>query len=230
VGLLYQPIEPISLYASYSRSFLPNTATTRNGEIVKPERGTQYEMGVRAEITKNLSANLAFYHITKTNIVTTDPNDSDFVIPVGEVRSQGIEFDISGEILSGWNVIASAFLNDATVTKDNDLPVGDTLINAPKNGASLWTTYQIQQGDLEGLGFGFGLFYVGDREAELPNDFVLPSYVRADMSIFYQRDNWRAGLNFKNLFNTTFFESSQNSRLIYPGIPFSVLSTISVQF
>lgn len=229
VGLVYQPIELISLYASYSRSFVPNNATTRAGDLIDPTRGTQFEIGAKAEIGA-LAATLAAYEITKTNILTTDPDNPDFSIPVGEVRSRGIEFDIGGEILPGWNILASAFVNDAVVTEDNNLPEGDTLINAPEQGASLWTTYEIQSGDLQGLGFGVGVFYVGDREAELPNDLVLPSYVRADASIFYKRDNWRVGLNFKNLFNTKYYESSQNSVLIYPGAPLTVLGTVSWQF
>lgn len=229
-GLVYQPIEPISLYVSFSRSFIPNNATTRDGELIEPQRGTQYEVGIKTDLTQDISATLAAYQITKTNILTTDPIDDDFSIPVGEVRSRGLEFDIGGEILPGWNLTASAFLNDTAITEDNDLPAGDTLINAPGTGASLWTTYEIQAGDLKGLGFGAGIFYVGGREAELPNEFVLPSYVRADASIFYRRDRWKVGVNFKNLFDTRYFESSQNTRLIYPGAPFTILGTVSVQF
>lgn len=230
VGIVYQPIEPVSLYASFSRSFVPNNATTSTGELIEPTRGTQFEAGIKADLGKKFTAALAAYQITKTNILTTDPADPDFSIPVGEARSRGLELDIAGEIRPGWRIIASGFLNDTVITKDNNLPVGDTLINAPKNGVSLWTTYEIQKGDLKGLGFGAGLFYVGDREAELPNDLVLPSYVRADASIFYKRDKWRVGLNFKNLFNTRYFESSQNTALIYPGAPFTVQGTISVEF
>jgi iron complex outermembrane recepter protein len=229
VGLVYQPIEPISLYASYSRSFVPNNTTTASGELVEPTRGTQYEAGIKAELG-NLSATLAAYEITKTNILTTDPDNPDFSIGVGEVKSRGIEFDLGGEILPGWNLVASAFINDAFVTEDNNLPVDDVLTNAPAEGASLWTTYEIQHGNLQGLGFGVGVFYVGDREAELPNELVLPSYVRADASIFYKRDNWRVGLNFKNLFDTKYYESSQNTALIYPGAPFTVLGTVAVEF
>jgi iron complex outermembrane receptor protein len=59
---------------------------------------------------------------------------------------------------------------------------------------------------------------------------VLPSYVRGDASLFYRRDTWRLGLNFKNIFGTEYFESSQNTALIYPGAPFSVLGTVSVEF
>ncbi|MGF1540839.1 MAG: TonB-dependent siderophore receptor [Pleurocapsa sp.] len=230
VGLVYQPIEPISLYASYSRSFVPNTATTSDGEIIEPERGTQYEIGVKGEFG-DFSTTIAAYEITKTNITRTDPLDPDFSIPIGEVKSRGIEFDVAGELVSGWNIIASLFFNDAFISVGDEFnPEDDTLINAPGSGASLWTSYEIQKGNLQGLGFGAGLFYVGDVEAEIPNDFVIPSYVRADASLFYDRDNWRVQLNFKNLFNKEYIESSQNTRLIYPGAPFTVLGTVSVEF
>jgi len=230
VGIVYQPVEPISLYASYSRSFIPNSVTTVDGDVIEPERGTQYEVGVRGEFG-DVIVNLAAYDITKTNLTRTDPNNISFSIPVGEVRSRGIELDVAGEITNGWNIIGSLFFNDAFISEGDEFnPEGDTLINAPGSGASLWTTYEIQTGNLQGLGFGVGLFYVGDREAEIPNDFVLPSYVRADASLFYNRDNWRVQLNFKNLFDTRYLESTQNSGTVFPGAPFTVLGTISVSF
>jgi iron complex outermembrane receptor protein len=229
IGIVYQPLEPISLYASYSRSFVPNQVTDANGAFIEPTRGTQYEVGIRAELNDRLTANLAAYDITKTNILTTDPNDNRFSIGVGEVRSRGVEFDVLGEILPGWNVIASYYINDAFVSEDNTLPEGDTLVNAPRQGGSLWTTYEIQDGDLAGLGFGLGLFYVGDRETVIPNDFVIPSYVRADASLFYRRDNWRVGLNFRNLFDTEYFDSFQG-RNLRRGEPFTVLGTVAIEF
>jgi iron complex outermembrane recepter protein len=229
VGLVYQPIEPVSLYASYSRSFVPNNALTSTGELIEPTRGTQFEVGAKVDFGK-FTATLAAYQITKTNIPTPDPANPDFSIPVGEARSRGLELDVSAEIKPGWNMIASAFVNDTAITKDNSLSVGDRLVNAPRNGASLWTTYEIQTGDLKGLGFGAGLFYVGDSEAELPNGLVLPAYVRADASIFYKRDKWRVGLNFKNLFNTRYFESGSELATIRPGEPFTVQGTISFEF
>ncbi|MGI2903687.1 TonB-dependent siderophore receptor [Tolypothrix sp. VBCCA 56010] len=231
VGIVYQPLPPISIYASYSRSFNPSFSRTVDGNLLPPERGTQYEVGVKAELVKDrLSATFAAYDITKENVATTDPNpdNSDFSIAAGEVKSRGLEFDISGQILPGWNVIASYFVNDAFVSKDNSLPVGDSLVNAPSAGGSLWTTYEIQSGDLRGLGFGGGVFYTGDREATLPNTFKIPSYVRADATIFYKRDNWRVGLNFKNLFSTQYYDSQ--GYYLRPGAPLTVLGTISVQF
>ncbi|MEH2277411.1 MAG: TonB-dependent siderophore receptor [Nostoc sp.] len=229
VGIVYQPIEPISIYASYTRSFNPSDSRTVDGTQLPPERGTQYEVGVKAELIKDrLSATFAAYDITKENVATTDLNNLDYSIAAGEVKSRGLEFDVSGQILPGWNVIASLFHNDAFVSKDNTLPVGDSLVNAPGVGGSLWTTYEIQDGNWKGLGFGGGIFYTGDREATLPNTFKIPSYVRADATIFYKRDNWRVGLNFKNLFDTTYYDSQ--GYILRPGAPLTVLGTFSVQF
>jgi iron complex outermembrane receptor protein len=230
VGLVYQPIEPISLYASYSQSFNPNNATTANDEPLEPSRGTQYEIGAKFELFDGrLFATLAAYEITKTNIPTVDPDNTDFSIAAGEATSRGIEFDISGEILPSWNIIASAFLNDAFISEDNDPTLdGNQLTNAPETGASLWTTYEIQSGDLEELGFGAGIFYVGDRFANQSDLFRLPSYVRTDAAIYYRRDNWRAALNFRNLFDIEYYNT--NGFIVFPQAPFTVLGTVSVTF
>ena len=230
VGLVYQPIKPISLYASYSESFAPNNTLSASLVALPPSRGTQYEAGIKTEVFDGkLSATLAAYNITKTNVPTTDPNNINYSIAAGEVKSEGIELDISGRILPGWNVIASFAHNDTYVSKDNELPVGDRLVGVPRDTASFWTTYEIQSGSLKGLGFGGGLFFVGDTEANLPNNgVIIPSYVRTDASIFYKKGNWRYGLNVKNLFDTTYYVSQ--GYYLRPGDPLTVLATISVQF
>ncbi|WP_404791142.1 TonB-dependent siderophore receptor [Altericista sp. CCNU0014] len=233
VGIVYQPIKPVSLYASFSQSFVPNNVFTITRELIQPTRGTQIEAGIKAEFLKGkLAATLSAYQITKTNVAVLDPNDpnEEAFLPVGKVRSRGIEFDLVGEPLPGWNIIASFFVNESIVRvgDPNETPVGDTLTNSPGSGASLWTTYEIQKGAAKGLGFGGGLFYVGDVQAELPNSFVIPSYIRADATIFYKRDNWRIGLNFKNLFNTRYYTSQ--GAAIYPGEPFTVLGSVGFEF
>ncbi|BAY91141.1 MULTISPECIES: TonB-dependent siderophore receptor [unclassified Tolypothrix] len=230
IGLVYQPTENLSLYASYTRAFKPNEfAIAVGGRPLEPETATQYEVGVKGEFFNGkLTATLAAYEITKNNVSTTDVDNPDFTIAAGEVKSRGFEIDIAGEILPGWNVIASYSHNDAYVTADNSLTVGDRLVNAPRNSASLWTTYQIQNGNLKGLGFGGGLFFVGDREATLPNSITIPSFVRTDAAIFYRRDNYQIGLNFKNLFDTRYYDSA--GFLLSPGAPFTVVGTFSIKF
>jgi iron complex outermembrane recepter protein len=242
IGVVYQPIEPISLYASYSRSFAPNSAQRADSTFLPPERGTQYEVGIKADFNEKFAATLAAYQITKTNIATPDPNDPDgFSIPIGEQRSRGIELDVTGEILPGWNIIAAYGYTDAEITESSDSPdapiVGSRVPKVPEHKASLWTTYQLLRGDLEGLGFGLGLYYLSDRVGgDIPtltsdDTFTLPSYLRTDATIYYKRDNWRAAINFENIFGVRYIESFNFGRnTVIPGAPFTVVGTLSIEF
>ncbi len=225
IGVVYQPIEPLSLYASYSRSFLQTVGRGLDNQLFDPQRGTQYEVGVKADIRDNLAATLAFFDITRTNVLTENPDDPNFSIQTGEQNSRGIEFDINGEILPGWNIIAGYAYTDARITEDNTFEEGNRINNAPEHAASLWSTYQIQSGSLAGLGFGLGLFYVGDREGDLSNTFSLPSYLRTDASVFYERDAFRAAINIRNLFDIRYFETAGGELNVYPGEPFNSTNT-----
>ena len=210
VGIVYQPIPPISLYASYARSFTPSGGTDFEGNRFVPERGTQYEVGVKADLNDQLSATLAFYDLTRSNVLTADPDNPNFSIQVGEQRSRGVDLTLGGEILPGWSIIAGYAYIDAevTATEDNSLPVGSGLGNVPQNSFNLWTKYEFQSGALQGFGVGLGLFYVGERPGFFDPSYELPSYLRTDAALYYQRDRFRAALNFRNLFDITYFESS----------------------
>ncbi|MHC5721738.1 MAG: TonB-dependent receptor domain-containing protein, partial [Nostoc sp.] len=91
---------------------------------------------------------------------------------------------------------------NAEVTEDNAIPLGSKLLGTPENQASLWTTYEIQKGNLKGLGFGLGLFYVGRRAGDADNSFELPDYLRTDAAIYYRKNGFNAGINIRNLFDT----------------------------
>ncbi|RUR75791.1 hypothetical protein PCC6912_46880 [Chlorogloeopsis fritschii PCC 6912] len=230
MGIVYQPIQPISLYASYSRSFAPSIGRLIDGEQFQPERGTQYEVGVKADINNRLSATLAFYDLTRSNVTTDDLSNPGFSIQTGEQNSRGIELNFGGEILPGWNVIAGYAYTDARITEDNTFEPGNRLYNVPKHSFNLWTSYELQEGDLRGLGFGLGFFYVGDRQGDLENSFTLPSYFRTDAAIFYNRGQFRASLNFRNLFDVDYFESAYDRLNVFPAEPFTVQGTLSWRF
>ncbi|NJK67040.1 MAG: TonB-dependent siderophore receptor, partial [Microcoleus sp. SU_5_3] len=234
VGIVYQPIPELSLYASYSRSFNPGSATTAGGSLIEPETGEGYEVGVKAELLdRRLAATVAYFDTKKQNVAVTDPNNPLFSIASGEQQSRGVELDISGQILPGWNIIATYAYTDAEVTADTDRSlVGNRLFNVPKHSGSLWTTYEIQSGELQGLGFGLGFSYVGKREGDLPNSFQADSYFLPNAAVFYQRDNWRAAINIKNLFNVNYIEAVSNSRVSgnQPGEPLTVIGSFTVKF
>ncbi|NJK51695.1 MAG: TonB-dependent siderophore receptor [Leptolyngbyaceae cyanobacterium SU_3_3] len=235
IGLVYQPSDTVSLYASYSRSFRPFTFgfAADGSRNFEPTVGTQYEVGVKADfLDGRLSTTLAAYHLTKTNVITPNPDPvlaaQGFSIQTGEQRSQGIELDIAGEILPGWKVIGSYTYTDAEVTKDNSTPVGNRLANVPENQVSLWTTYEIQRGDLKGL--GLGLFYVGERRADLANETILRDYLRTDASLFYRRGGFRAALNVRNLFDINYVEQSFGTLSATRGKPFTIVGSLSWEF
>ncbi|MEO1123267.1 MAG: TonB-dependent receptor [Cyanobacteria bacterium J06639_16] len=232
LGIVYQPVDPISLYASYSQSFAPNSGTTFDGDSLQPERGEQFEVGVRAEaLDGSLVASLAYFDITKRNVSTSDPNNISSVIDAGEQRSQGIELDVIGEILPGWNIIANYAYTDARIAADNDGQVGNRLINAPEHSANLWTNYEIQTGALQGLSFGAGVNYVGDRFGDLDNSFRLGNYFLTNAAIAYEQDTWRAAINVRNLFDVNHLTGTRNSRNeIYPGEGLTLVGTFSFEF
>lgn len=231
IGLVYQPIKPISLYANYSESFFPQTGRLTGGGSATPEIGKQYEVGVKADLLDNrIFTTLAFYDITKSNVLTDDQNnpDPDFSIQVGEQKSQGIELDVKGEILPGWDIVASYAYTDAKITEDNSFPVDNRLNNIPLNTVSLWTNYEFQPSVLKGLAVGAGLFFVDDREGDLDNSFTVPSYTRVDAGVSYTTDNLRFAVNCKNLFDVKYFDGSQSNTNITPGEPFTVQGTLTV--
>lgn len=234
IGLLYKLTDTLSLYGNYSQSFRPNTATTATGQPIEPERGRGYEFGIKADLLDSkLFATLAYFDITKQNVAVTDPSFPLFSIATGEQRSRGLEFDLAGELTPGWKAIASYSYINGEVTADSDpVNVGKKLFGVPEHSASLWTTYEIQSGDLQGLGFGLGFNFVGDRQGDTANSFTLGSYVTTNAAIFYKRDNWRFALNLKNIGDVKYIESSFGNAASGSnfGDPFTIIGSFSYQF
>ncbi|NEQ30263.1 MAG: TonB-dependent siderophore receptor [Leptolyngbya sp. SIO4C5] len=236
LGIVYQPLPELSLYASYSQSFTPNSGTDVAGDLLTPESGEGVEIGIKTELfDSRLIATLAYFDITRQNVATADPNAPPFLnalVATGEQRSQGVELDILGEILPGWNIVANYAYTDARVTEDNTIPTGNGLAGIPEHSANVWTTYTLQDGDLAGLGFGFGLNYVSDRPGDLNDSFQLDDYLITNAAIFYERDNWDLALNFQNLFDTNYIQGIPISRTrgIQPGEPLTIIGSFSIQF
>jgi iron complex outermembrane recepter protein len=231
VGILFKPAENISLYGSYSRSFQQVTGRSATNDLFRPSRGTQWEVGAKADwLDGRLSTTLALFDLTLSNVLTTDLDNPAFSVQTGEQRSRGVELLTQGEILPNWNIVASYAHTDASITEDNDLPVGNRIANVPRNAASLWTTYTIPNGNLTGLGFGLGLFYVGEREADLANSFQVPSYVRTDAALFYRRGNLDLAFHVKNLFDVDYIDSVDDALRVYVADPRTFQFSVTYRF
>ncbi|WP_347988632.1 TonB-dependent receptor [Methylomonas sp. AM2-LC] len=162
VGILWHPQNWVSLYANYAESFGANSGLVWSAQNsftpVAATSASQYEGGIKTEFFDGrLRATLAYYDLTKTNVATGDPNlahdcgngPGSCSLAIGAVRSRGPELDIQGEILPGWNAIATYANVDIIITKTNsnndplgNINVGDRMVNVPRNTGSFWSTYE----------------------------------------------------------------------------------------
>ncbi|MCC5624393.1 TonB-dependent siderophore receptor, partial [Nostoc sp. CHAB 5715] len=178
-----------------------------------------------------LSTTLAFYNLERSNVAAQGFDNVLSQFQIGKQRSRGIELDVAGEILPGWNLTASYAYTDTKILEDSNFnSEGKQLLNVPRNAFGLWTTYELQSGSLKGLGVGIGIFNQGERQGDLLNTFTLPGYWRTDASLFYRRNNFRAGINLQNLFDQDYFEGARNIVRVIPGAPFAITGSVSWEF
>lgn len=231
VGLVYQPIDDLSLYASYSESFDPPLlGRSADGKAFEPLEGTQYEVGLkRYFLDGKLSTTLALFHITQENVATADPANPNSSIQVGEQRSRGVELSIAGELYTGWNVIGSATYLDAEITEDNTFAVGNELPNVPHWQGSLWSTYRFQS--VPGLEIGGGVFYVGARQADLDNSVELDGYTRVDLLARYRiNKHFALSLNINNVLDKEYIRGAQSNLTVEPGAPRTAFLRLDTNF
>ena len=154
---------------------------------------------------------------------------------VGEVRSRGVEFDVSGQITPELQVIATYTFLDSEVTENAGVNEGNRFVGAPKHTASLVGTYRFLEGPLSGLRIGGGVIYVGDRPVDGANEFFLDDYVVADAFLAYEDriengPSYRVQLTAKNITDEEFFPYSFGTFRVGVGRPREVFLSASVRF
>lgn len=238
-GLTYKVTPDVALYGSVAKSFRPvmdsNTgfSTAADGGPFKPETGLGYEAGIKADLLeRRLSVTAALFHITKQNVLTTDPADSSRQIQTGEVQSRGLDINIAGSLTPEWRVIAGYAFIDAEVTKDSTIPVGASLQNIPRHNFALWNVYEFRSGAMKGFGFGAGVSAMDARSGTGSGDnFTLPGFAKVDLLGFYKlTDSAKLSLNVYNLFDTEYYERALGALRVVPGTPLSAVAALSVTF
>jgi len=185
-GLVIQPNKDMSLFASYSNSFTPNTGTTVDFKPLDPSIIDQYEVGIKKDFWKgDLSTNVTAYMIKNNNLAQTAQFQADGVTEnvnnnlkelVGATKGKGIEIDITARPADGLNIMAGYSFNETKVSKSSgtngSLVVGDILARTPKHTANLSFFYKLPGGLLKGLAFGAIANYVGDRTGGWNDDYL----------------------------------------------------------
>ncbi|SCB91177.1 iron complex outermembrane recepter protein [Kosakonia oryzendophytica] len=236
-GVNYLFDNGIAPYISYSQSFEPNAfdlySTPRMA--FAPSKGEQYEAGIRY-VPKDMPIVLsgAVYQLTKTNTLTTDPNNTTLQVPSGEVRSRGVELEAKAALNANINVTASYTYIDAEYTKDTNLK-GNHVEQVPRNMGSLWGDYTFHSGVLSGLTLGTGGRFIGSSYGAPDNAFKVGSATVMDAVIKY--DLARLGmagssvaLNVNNLLDRDYVSSCFQAYGCFWGAERQVVATATFRF
>jgi len=243
VGLLYRPLNWLSLYANYVKAM--NAANTNRlvpGAQRRPEMSEGWEAGVKGEWWDGkLNAGMTYYELTKKNVSHSSPDAAlaaqGFNVLVGEGRSQGIEFDVSGRITDYWSVIGTYTFTSTLFTKDTTDIQGKQFANVPEQAASLWSKYDFGGLGWQGLWTGAGVYLAGERQGDRANTFQLPGYTRVDAALGYA---FKAGpskvslqFNVDNLLDKRYYSASTWETRSFgsqPGMPRTFLGSVRVEF
>ena len=236
-GLIWKPLGGIDVFVNYSESFTPSTNFAIDGNPLPPETGAGFELGMRWRPLKGaLALNAAVFQISKRNVATADPADPAFPlgasIAQGEQRSEGVEFDLRGRPLAGWNLVAALGFASTKVLRDETGLAGNELTNTPDITLDVFSTYEIQGGPLRGLGLGGGVSYVGKRWGNLANTAPIEAYTVFNAQFFYRQDSWSVDLAVRNLFNERYVETAfgGTARGVHPGRPAHAVVTCEYRF
>jgi len=238
-GLIWQPTAAQTYYISYSSAFLPSgeqLGLATNTVDLEPETAKNYEVGARWDVLPKLTLSTAVFRTDRNNVRVPDPVNLGFFLKTGQLRSEGVEVGLAGEVTQNWQVfggyshldarVQQPFSNTATVA--SIIPAGNKLALTPENTFSLWNKYSFGSGWAAGL----GLIYQGSSFAAVDNTVKLPSFTRADGAVFYAfRDNkTRLALNVENMFDKKYYPTVDGNNNISPGSPRAVRLTLLSSF
>ena len=232
-GLVYHLTPETILFTNYSQSFTPTSRQDKAGNILDPEKGKGYEVGIKQKLFDDrFDLTTALFKIEKENVATLDINGGNtFVYKAsGKQESQGFEVDLSGDITSNLSLIASY---GYTETKDKEINNND-LVNIPNHTANIFATYKLAALNLPDYYIGGGARYIGSKYANDTNTIELDSALIYNATVGYKKGNWRANLSVQNLTDEEYVDGSLISDTrgtrVYVGTPRTILATIGYKF
>lgn len=201
-GLTYVAENGWAPYISYAESFLPVAGTDRLGGMFKPQRGKQWELGVKYEPPGSRTRfTVAVFDIRDQNRQTPDPVNPNYSIQRGEVHSRGVELEATSSLTNHLNLIASYSYLDARYSKTNNpAESGNQVETIPKHLASAWAVQQFSLGDVQGFRAGLGVRYIGSSQ-DTYEQIKAPDVTLVDAMLGLDHGSWRYTLNASNLFD-----------------------------
>jgi catecholate siderophore receptor len=231
--LIYKPQSSVSIYTSYSVSYLPSSgdqfsSLTTITQQVKPEKFTNYEIGAKFDLRRDVFLSTAIYQLDRTNTRATDPNDPTRILQTGSQRSKGLEIGLNGTITKAWTAsVGYAYQNAYLRSTTTAALAGATVAQVPKHSFSLWNKYQLAPK----LAVGLGVIRRSDVYATIDDSVTLPGYTRVDAAVYYTfSERWRIQVNAENLLNKKYYLNADSNTNISPGAPFAVRASLVIKF
>lgn len=224
-GLIYKPQENLSLYASYSESFLPRSGEqfkklSANDSRLDPDVFENVEFGIKWDIRPNLSFTMSYFDSEQTQAVRDSVTGE--AAEVLGLSVDGIELELKGQ-LTDQLTIAAGYSNF-----DGETSSGGEPREIPEYTFSVWSTYQVT----EKLGVGLGVTHQG--ESNIKNDSatpILPDYTRVDLAAYYDIDeDMTLQLNIENLTDELYFPHAHSTHQATVGEPLNARVSIRRNF
>jgi catecholate siderophore receptor len=233
-GLIFKPVEQVSVYGSFSIAHQPRAGDQLNSlnitaAALKPEKFTNIEAGIKWDILPDLAATVAFYQLDRDNVIVPAPNAPGLSLLTKGTRVRGVEAGISGRVTSAWSVIGAYTYQEGTLQEalSPTLPKGLTLAELPKHTFAVWNRYDFTPM----WGAAFGVIGRSNMFAAVDNRVTLPDFVRVDAAIYARLNKYlRAQVNIENLFDVNYFAASHNNNNISPGAPILARASITATF
>ncbi|CAK7258119.1 MULTISPECIES: TonB-dependent siderophore receptor [unclassified Shinella] len=224
-GLIYDIDDTYSVYASYTSVFKPQSGyTSASGGGLDPVTGTNYEVGAKATfLDERLNIGASLFYTLQENLPESLPSTQcaigwECYRGVGEVESKGIDFEVSGEILPRWNLMAGYTYTHAQVTKDSNTGAVGDLYNTflPQHQFKLSTMYHLPD-EMDKWRIGGALRWQSKMTSVSLKDtwpalgvtpVVQKPYAVLDFVIGYQvNDTFDLQLNVNNVLDKKYYES-----------------------
>jgi catecholate siderophore receptor len=219
-GLVLKPFSPLSVYTSYSVSYLPSagdqfSSLTATTQTLKPEKFTNYEVGTKWNVNRSFALTTALYRLDRVNTTARDPNDPARIVQTGSQRTNGFELGINGNLTNRWSVVGGYAYQDAFISSPTTAAVmGAKVALVPNHSLSLWNNYRI----LPRWGMGLGIIHQAEMFAGVDNTVRLPEFTRADVATYFTLSEMvRLQANVENLLDRTYYGTAHSNNNIMPG-------------
>ncbi|MEM7354053.1 MAG: TonB-dependent siderophore receptor [Acidobacteriota bacterium] len=225
LGLVFKPKENVSLYASYSESFLPRSGEqfaniNGNNNRLDPNTFANLEAGVKWDFSRRLGLTAAIFEIEQESPVVSDLDAGTF--DVIETTVDGLEIQVQGQVTNRWFISAGYSYLDGEQADGIRRPR-----ELPENMFSIWNSFQVT----DVFGLGLGLTYQDESFINNSNSAVLPSYTRFDAAAFYDvSDTLRVQLNIENLTDELYFPNSHSTHQATVGAPLNARLSVRGRF